>query len=235
MVRTFIEVTHEANARYNAGKADINVIAKDSAMDLTKTKNQLSGFEFIDGSTMKSKYLNDGGILMTYLNIMGNMFATSVGNRTSITVYANENPPGVAEQQVSFRLWDSNECSERWDGSIAVGGDEVASISFEPDGDLGSFLSPVAVNFTDAIARNIDVSTGERNDPKSPSGSNEIEATSSPPTAIEPSHRSLHSLLSHKRKDTCCSATPGGFSLAYTVIDVRLPTDVANILPIIFK
>ena len=46
-------------------------------MDLTKTKNQLSGFEFIDGSTMKSKYLNDGGILMTYLNIMGNMFATS--------------------------------------------------------------------------------------------------------------------------------------------------------------
>ena len=77
MVRTFIEVTHEANARYNAGKADINVIAKDAAMDLAKTKNQLSGFEFIDGSTMKSKYLNDGGILMTYLNIMGNMFATS--------------------------------------------------------------------------------------------------------------------------------------------------------------
>ena len=76
MVRTFVEVTHEANARYNDGKADMNVIAKDAAMDLTKTKNQLNGFEFIDGSTMKSKYLNDGGILMTYLDIMGNMFAT---------------------------------------------------------------------------------------------------------------------------------------------------------------
>jgi hypothetical protein len=26
---------------------------------------------------MKSKYLNKGGILMTYLSVMGNMFATS--------------------------------------------------------------------------------------------------------------------------------------------------------------
>jgi len=76
MVRTFIEVTHEANERYNAGKSDINVIAKDAGMELAKTKKQLTGFEFVDGSTMKSEYLNDGGILMTYLNIMGNMFAT---------------------------------------------------------------------------------------------------------------------------------------------------------------
>ncbi len=77
MVRTFIEVTHEANARYNAGKADINIIAKDAAMDLAKTKGQLAGFEFINAATMKSKYLNKGGILMTYLEVMGGMFATS--------------------------------------------------------------------------------------------------------------------------------------------------------------
>jgi len=76
MVRTFIEVTHEANARYNAGKADMNVIAKDAAMDLAGTKKQMNGFEFIDAKTMKSDYLNKGGILMTYLDIMGNMFAT---------------------------------------------------------------------------------------------------------------------------------------------------------------
>ena len=77
MVRTFIEVTHEANARYNAGKADMNVIAKDAAMDLAGTKKQMNGFEFIDASTMQADYLNKGGILMTYLDIMGNMFATS--------------------------------------------------------------------------------------------------------------------------------------------------------------
>ena len=77
MVRTFVEVTHEANARYNAGKSDMNVIAKDAAMDLAGTKKQMGGFEFPNSATMKNKYLNDGGILMTYLSVMGNMFATS--------------------------------------------------------------------------------------------------------------------------------------------------------------
>ena len=77
MVRTFVEVTHEANARYNAGNSDMNVIAKDAAMDLAGTKKQMGGFEFPNAATMKSKYLNDGGILMTYLSVMGNMFATS--------------------------------------------------------------------------------------------------------------------------------------------------------------
>ena len=91
---------------------------------------------------------------------IGNMHTSAFGNRTSITVYANENPPGVAEQQVSFRLWDSNECSERWDGSVVSTEGEAASIPFEPDGDLGNFLSPVSVNFTNAIARNVDVSEG---------------------------------------------------------------------------
>tara|TARA_Y100000590_G_scaffold6790_1_gene8780 strand:+ start:169 stop:1149 length:981 start_codon:yes stop_codon:yes gene_type:complete len=77
MVRTFVEVTHEANSRYNSGKSDMNVIAKDAAMDLAGTKKQMGGFEFPNASTMKSKYMNKGGILMTYLEVMGNMFATS--------------------------------------------------------------------------------------------------------------------------------------------------------------
>ena len=77
MVRTFVEVTHEANARYNSGKSDMNIIAKDAAMDLAGTKKQMGGFEFPDAATMKSKYMNKGGILMTYLDVMGNMFATS--------------------------------------------------------------------------------------------------------------------------------------------------------------
>ena len=77
MVRTFVEVTHEANARYNAGKSNMNIIAKDAAMDLAGTKKQMGGFEFPDAATMKSKYMNKGGILMTYLDVMGNMFATS--------------------------------------------------------------------------------------------------------------------------------------------------------------
>ena len=77
MVRTFVEVTHEANTRYNAGKSNMDIIAKDAAMDLAGTKKQMGGFEFPDAATMKSKYMNKGGILMTYLDVMGNMFATS--------------------------------------------------------------------------------------------------------------------------------------------------------------
>ena len=77
MVRTFVEVTHEANARFNKGKSDMSIIAKDAAMDLDKTKGQIGGFEFPNAGTMKSKYMNKGGILMTYLELMGNMFATS--------------------------------------------------------------------------------------------------------------------------------------------------------------
>jgi len=37
----------------------------------------MGGFEFPDAATMKSKYMNKGGILMNYLSVMGNMFATS--------------------------------------------------------------------------------------------------------------------------------------------------------------
>lgn len=77
MVRTFVEVTHEANARFNAGKSDMKIIAKDANMKLANTKNQMDGFEFPDAATMRSKYMNKGGILMNYLSVMGNMFATS--------------------------------------------------------------------------------------------------------------------------------------------------------------
>jgi len=77
MVRTFVEVTHEYNAKYNAGKSNMGIIAKDAAMDLAGTKKQMGGFEFPDAATMKSKYMNKGGILMNYLSVMGNMFATS--------------------------------------------------------------------------------------------------------------------------------------------------------------
>ena len=77
MVQTFIEVTHEANARWRAGKSDYNIIAKDAAMDLAGTKKQMDGFDFPDAATIKSQYMNKGGILMNYLSVMGKMFATA--------------------------------------------------------------------------------------------------------------------------------------------------------------
>ena len=47
MVRTFVEVTHEANARYNSGKSDLNSMSKASAMDVGKMKGTLEGFKFL--------------------------------------------------------------------------------------------------------------------------------------------------------------------------------------------
>jgi taurine transport system substrate-binding protein len=47
MLRTFIEVTHEANARYASGKSDMNVIAKDSGMALGDMKDTIGGFKFL--------------------------------------------------------------------------------------------------------------------------------------------------------------------------------------------
>ena len=77
MVRTFVEITHEYNAKFRAGKSNMNIIAKDAAMDLAGTKKQMGGFGFPDAATIKSKYMNKGGILMKYLGVMGNMFATA--------------------------------------------------------------------------------------------------------------------------------------------------------------
>ena len=47
MLRTFIEVTHEANARYKAGKADLNAMSKASEMKVSDMKDTLSGFKFL--------------------------------------------------------------------------------------------------------------------------------------------------------------------------------------------
>ena len=55
MVRTFIEVTHEANARYASGKSDLNVIAKDAEMALADMKDTIGGFKFLTpGETKQS-------------------------------------------------------------------------------------------------------------------------------------------------------------------------------------
>ncbi|MGL3827019.1 ABC transporter substrate-binding protein [Candidatus Pelagibacter communis] len=48
MVRTFIEVTHEANARYAAGKSDLNAMAKESEMSVANMNETLAGFKFLN-------------------------------------------------------------------------------------------------------------------------------------------------------------------------------------------
>ena len=69
MVRTFIEVTHEANARYKAGKSDLNVIAKDAEMKLGDMKETIGGFKFLDAQETKTSM--ESGNLHKFLQGMG--------------------------------------------------------------------------------------------------------------------------------------------------------------------
>ena len=68
MVRTFVEVTHEANARYRAGKSDLAAIAKDAGMELPKMKETIADFTFLTPEETK-KSMESGrlhGFLETF-------------------------------------------------------------------------------------------------------------------------------------------------------------------------
>jgi taurine transport system substrate-binding protein len=77
MVKTFLEITHAANERYKAGKSDFAVIAKDATTTVAETKDQMASFGFPSTKQQKKEYFKKNGILMTYLNVMGKMFATA--------------------------------------------------------------------------------------------------------------------------------------------------------------
>ena len=69
MVRTFIEVSHEANARYKAGKSDLGVIAKDAELKLEDSNGTLSVFKFLDANETKTSM--ESGNLHKFLQGMG--------------------------------------------------------------------------------------------------------------------------------------------------------------------
>jgi taurine transport system substrate-binding protein len=69
MLRTFIEVTHEANARYKAGKADMNSMAKASEMTVGDMKDTLGGFKFLTPEETKASM--ESGNLDGFLKGMG--------------------------------------------------------------------------------------------------------------------------------------------------------------------
>lgn len=76
-LRTFLAVTHEANAAFAADQSKIDVIAKDAAMTVEKTRQQMSGFTFPSVAEQQRDYFSDGGMALGMLSFMGNMFATA--------------------------------------------------------------------------------------------------------------------------------------------------------------
>ena len=69
MLRTFIEVTHEANAKYRAGKSNMNLLSKASTMKIPDMKKTLDGFKFL--TPEETKQSMEKGNLDGFLKGMG--------------------------------------------------------------------------------------------------------------------------------------------------------------------
>ena len=76
LVRTFIDVTHKANAAFAKDQSKIGVIAKDAGMTVEKTKSQMSGFVFPTVDEQMRDYFSKNGLARTMTAFMGKMFAT---------------------------------------------------------------------------------------------------------------------------------------------------------------
>ena len=69
MVQTFVEITHEYNAKFRAGKSDMNIIAKDAEMKLADMKETIGGFKFLTPAETKKSM--ESGNLDGFLKGMG--------------------------------------------------------------------------------------------------------------------------------------------------------------------
>ena len=61
MVKSFVELSHEANERYRNGKSDLNAMAKESEMKVGDMKDTLGGFKFLTPKETK-KSMKSGNL-----------------------------------------------------------------------------------------------------------------------------------------------------------------------------
>ena len=76
-LRTFLKVTHDANADFAADQGKIGVIAKDAGMKVEDVRNQMSEFVFPTPEEQLTKYFNKGGVATAAINFVGQAFATA--------------------------------------------------------------------------------------------------------------------------------------------------------------
>ena len=77
MVRTFLEVTDQANADFAADQSKIDVIAMDAGLSVESTQNQMADFYFPSNAEQLEKYFNDGGLASVAIEVVGGAFATA--------------------------------------------------------------------------------------------------------------------------------------------------------------
>ena len=77
LLRTFLEVTEEANAAWKATDAQIAKVAADAGMDIPTTKNQMAGFIFPTAADQIADYFGNDGIAGSASESLGLVFKKS--------------------------------------------------------------------------------------------------------------------------------------------------------------
>lgn len=74
LVRSFLEVTEEANRAWKGSDAQIAKVAKDAGMSVETTKAQMADFIFPTSAEQKAKFFNKGGIAASAAASLGLVF-----------------------------------------------------------------------------------------------------------------------------------------------------------------
>ena len=81
LLRTFLEVTDEANTAWTGSDAQISKVAADAGMDFATTKGQMSGFTFPSIDEQKSNYFGNTGVAAAAAESLGAVFVkTNIAN-----------------------------------------------------------------------------------------------------------------------------------------------------------
>lgn len=75
LVRSFLEVTEEANSEWKATDAQIAKVAKDAGMNVPTTKKQMADFIFPSAKQQLEQYFNKGGIAASAAASLGLVFS----------------------------------------------------------------------------------------------------------------------------------------------------------------
>jgi taurine transport system substrate-binding protein len=87
LVKTFLEVTEEANRAWKGTDAQIAVVAKDAGMKVPTTKKQMSDFIFPSAKEQLAKYFNKGGVAASAAASLGLVFkGDSDGSKIAKTI-----------------------------------------------------------------------------------------------------------------------------------------------------
>jgi taurine transport system substrate-binding protein len=74
LLRTFLEVTHEANAAWSGSSAQLAKVAKDAGMSAKDTKDQMDTFIFLSPDEQNEKYFGVNGVGVSAAESLGLVF-----------------------------------------------------------------------------------------------------------------------------------------------------------------